>query len=245
MEALPTLVQQLHHLVSADDQLRPLCLRQVQPLGQLVGKGDIKDAVIQNLFRFVVVHHPHRTEKGRGVEEVGKLLRLLHKQSHLEQLPGSPVLLGAEIGNIEIVLLNQLQHSGYAARGIPQAEFHQQHGAPIHVALETAQFPQTLCGLLQPGVRALRLDKQRVGVDGLVVADPRDVQTQLCDDPAGPQKCTRPVRHGGDKRSLHGLPSLVRGFYHNFPPGTRDFLPAPFLYSFKKPPSRLESLSFV
>ena len=176
VEALPPLVQHLHDLVGVDDQLHPPFLRQRHPLGQFVGEGDIKDAVVQDLLRLVVVHHPHRAQQGGCVEKVGKLLRLLHEQSHFEQLPRRAILLGAQVRNIEIVLFDQLQHGGYTAGGIPQAELHQQHGPLIQTALKTADLPQTLCDLLQPGMGTLHLNKQGVDVNGLVVADPRDIQ---------------------------------------------------------------------
>jgi len=130
-------------------------------------------------------------------------------------LPRRSVFLGAEIGNIEIVLLNQLQHGGHAAGRIPQAELYQQNSSLVQTALETANLTQTLRRPFQPGVGALHFDKQRVRVNGLIVADPRDIQTQLRNDPAGLQKCAGTVRHSSDKGLFHsGIPLFFEKFYH-------------------------------
>ena len=204
MKALPPFVQQLHDLVGVDDQLHPPLLRQSHPLCQLIGEGNIENAVVQDLLRLVVVHHTHRTQQGRGVEEVGELLRLLYEQPHLEHLPCCAVLLGAEIGDIEIVLLNEFQYGGDAAGRVPQSELHQQHSPLVQTALETADLTQALRSPLQTGVGALHFNKQRVRVNSLIVADPRDIQIQIRDDSAGFQERAGAVRHGGDKGFLHG-----------------------------------------
>ena len=210
VEGLVALVQHLHDTVGVDDEVRPALSAQIQPVRQLAGEGDIKDAVVQNLLRLVVVDDPDGAQPGGGVEEMGELLWLLYKEADLELLPAAAVLLGAEVGDVEVVLGDELQDAGDAAGPVPELELHQQHaGGPA--ALEVADLPQFLGGQRQPLRLPVGLDEEGVDVDGLVIAHPGDVEAQGRHASAGLEKGPHVVRHGGDVGLLHALTPPGKG----------------------------------
>ena len=88
-----------------------------------------------------------------------ELLRLFHEKAHFEHLPTASIRLGAEIGDIEMVLSDELQNTGYAAGNIPQLEFYQKDRTVCPAALEISDFSQLLRGQLQPFRLPISLNK--------------------------------------------------------------------------------------
>ena len=129
--------------------------------------------------------------------------RILHEQAHLEQLIVCAVFLRAEVGDIEAEALDAGKDVRHPAGDIAQLEFEQHDAFFRAAAAQIADRRELLVRLGQLLPRALGLDEDRVGIDGLVVADAGDVDVQRGQQAAGREKGPDVVGDGGHIGLFH------------------------------------------
>ena len=201
-------VQVLHDAVGADDQLVLGLLVQPQPLRDVARKGEVEHRVVQVALGLVVGQHAHGAQRRALVQELRQPRAvLLGQQPHAEALPTAAIALRVDVGDVEAVALDEPQHGQHAPRLVYKPELHQHDAAAAVLVLQITDARKAPRRLFHRAVLALHLDKQRAAVDGLVVADARDVDVQRRDALAGLQKRARVVVHVRDERLFH-VPSL-------------------------------------
>ena len=196
-------VQELHGHVAVHEELLPLALG--DPHGPRYGRdeGAVEDRVVVDRAGAVVVEDVHLAHRGGLGQEPGHLLGALHEEPPLEPLVPAPVLLGAYVGDVEPVPLDELQDPCDASRLVLQDELHEHHGPLAARAVYVAYVHEPPVGLGERLRGAVDVYEQGVGVHRLVVADPGDVHPELREASAGLQERAYIVRHRCDIGLLH------------------------------------------
>ena len=195
---LVALVQHLHDAVGVLHQRVGAVAVQVQLLRQAVGKFDVEHRVVQRALARVVVLHAHLAQLGHPIQKVADVLGPVDVQAHAEVLIGPAGFVGVDVGDVEVVAGDQLQHRQRRARYVRQHQLQQQQLRALVPALDVAQLLQSRRDDLQLVLGAGDVDEQRVCVHGLVVAGAGDVRAHAGDDAARLQKGPRFVRQAGD-----------------------------------------------
>ena len=199
----PALVQRLHGKIRVDEQGRAGAFWQVHGPAQAGDEGIVENAVVKGLLRAVIVYHAHGAKSPCLTQEGVDTRRILHEQAHLEQLIVCAVFLRAEVGDIEAEALDAGKDVRHPTGDIAQLEFEQHDAFFRAAAAQIADRRELLVRLGQLLPRALGLDEDRVGIDGLVVADAGDVDAQRGQQAAGREKGPDVVGDGGHIGLFH------------------------------------------
>ena len=125
------------------------------------------------------------------------------EEPHLERLVLRPVLLRADVRDVELVPVDHAQHLRHAPRHVAQRELQKHDARVVRCSLKIPDLLEL--PVCQPQLRlvALRIDKERVRIDRLVVADPRYVDPVLLEKLTRLEESADVVGHCCDIRLLH------------------------------------------
>jgi len=199
--------QHLHDEIRVHDEAALVPL--VKPvLGRdPVGEGHIEHRIVERAARRIVVEDLDLAELRRAFQKTRDVLPALHEQAHAEVLIRRAVALRTDIGDIELILSDELQNRLHRAGHVAQMEF-DQNDVPETLVRQIADLAQAALGLPDGLGLALDVDKEHVRVDRLVVAHARDVEPEPREDAARGQKCPDLVGHDGGKGFFH-MPVLI------------------------------------
>ena len=172
-------------------------IRQRQHLRKASDKSAVKNAVIIGSSGTVVVNDPYFADLFRLLHKGRNTTGILHMEAHLKVLIIRAVLLGVDIGDVKVELVDQLQHIGNTARNIFQSEFNQ-HNAGIRCSvLEIADFFQFCIRRADLTFRTFHIQKQHMGVHSFVITDTGNIHAQRGNTLTGLQKGADMVGHRG------------------------------------------------
>ena len=183
------LVQRLHGEIRVDQKGLALGGVQVQQPGDAPDEGGVENAVVIGPGGGVVLDDLHLAKLLGLLQKFRHPALVLHIDAHPELLQGRIVALGVDVGDVEVEFMDQLQHLGGCAGPVLEDKL-QQHDAAF--LARVLQIPDPLQGGIgQPQLLGgpFHVQEEHMGVHGLVIADPGDVDAQGGKAPAGLQKC--------------------------------------------------------
>ena len=192
---LAAFILHLHDHIGIDKQLFPHLFRQAAAFHQSRNKGTVEDAVVIIFFRMVIVQHLQRTQQLCFLQERIQLFFTLRQKSDADILQGGIPVLGADIGNVQIGFLDQLQKIRDSARSVLERAFDQHNVSRIRRGIKISKLFKHFIGLFQLFGLAADIQKYRMRVNCLVVADTGDIDIKVCEDLACFQKRADLVRH--------------------------------------------------
>ena len=205
------LVQHLHGQIRVHQQILLLLRVQVQESGHAPDEGAVENAVVISPGGGIVLDDLDLAKLLGLLQKFRHPALVLHIDAHPELPQGRIAALGVDVGDVEVELVDQLQHLVGGTGSVLEVKLQQHDAAFLAQVLQVADPLQG--GIRQPELigGALHVQKEHVGIHGLVIADAGDVDAQSRKAPAGFQKCADVIGQGCGIGLFHRSTSCVFG----------------------------------
>lgn len=172
---------------------------QIKQSLHLIRKLNVPDGVVQILLRAFALDDIDRIHFADAVQQGFHHTGILNQQAEFEVLEGTVVGSGIHVGDVDVMLVQNLQYGKNGAR--PVRDFYRHFDDPgfRDLLVQVADGQQVRFDAEQILRRSLDLQKQHMEVNGLVVAYARKIAAMIRNDSRCAEKSAGFVRHAGYK----------------------------------------------
>ena len=117
-------IQKLHNMIAINQKFVSFFLTQIKHCAHFIGKTHIKNRIIQQFFRQIIIQNFNCAQAARPIQKLLGNFRIFHEKPHFEILIAAFVCRRIHIANIDRQIMQYFQYRQHRPRHIAERKLH-------------------------------------------------------------------------------------------------------------------------